>query len=341
MWRCGGAICSKGYLITCCCLGNSAKLGPYPTSGSASELWLSLKPSLFSCSAVRYGRIIGMRSAVILAWQHDVAASVAACSESTPQRTGRKRSRLCEATASSNQQSTKRRRVALSSITANPRNMSVPTKDRSPSKRTRASSPRKRGNNVSDAEELEILPTQSHPPTHHFDPPSFYQEALAAEYDESEAPQRRSPSRRAQTESDAPSTSKRSASPVKRVAALQDVGSGIFYQELSDNGAELGTGGQELFWLLQDSSLGIAALPAALEPELLPELGRNRPFQMDTLLPNARLLRKHGTCLGTLLPNARLFHKYGTCLGIFSPNARLLRRHSTLFDWSLCQFCLV
>lgn len=111
---------------------------------------------------------------------------------------------------------------------------------------------------------------------------------MAAEYAESEIPQRRSPSRRAQTESDAPSTSKRSASPVKRVAALRDVGSGIFYQELSDNGAELGTEGQELFWLLQDSSLGIGALPAAIEAELLPELGRNRPFQMNTTDPRSR-----------------------------------------------------
>ncbi|KAF2005527.1 hypothetical protein P154DRAFT_312488 [Amniculicola lignicola CBS 123094] len=225
-----------------------------------------------------------MRSAVISAWQHDVAASVAACSESTPSPTGRKRFHLCEkAIASSNQQSTKRRRVALSSIAANSRNISAHTRDRSPSKRTRAPSPRKRGNNVPDvAEELEIPLTRPQPPTHHFDPPSLYKEALAAEYDESEIQQRRSPSRQAQTESDAPATLKRSASPVKRVAALQDVGSGIFYQELSDNGAELGTEGQELFWLLQDSSLGIAALPAALEPELLPELGRNRPFQMDT-----------------------------------------------------------
>jgi len=97
-----------------------------------------------------------------------------------------------------------------------------------------------------------------------------------------EISQRRSPSRRAQTELDTPSTSKRSASPVKRVATLQDVSSGIFYQELSDNSAELGIEGQELFWLLQDSSLGIAALPSALKLKLLPELGRNRPFQIDT-----------------------------------------------------------
>ena len=222
-----------------------------------------------------------MRSAVISAWQHDVAASVAACSESTPSPTGRKRLHLCmEATVSLNQQSPKRRRVALSSIAANPRNMSAHTKDRSPSKRTRAPSPQKRSNHVPDVAEkdLETTHARPHPPIRYFDPPSSYQEALAAEYDELEISQRRSPSRRAQTESDTPSTSKRSASPVKRVTALQDVGSGIFYQELSDNSAELGIKRQELFWLLQDSSLRIAALPLALKLKLLPELGRNRPF---------------------------------------------------------------
>lgn len=225
-----------------------------------------------------------MRPAVISAWQHDVAASVAACSESTPPLTDRKRSRPYEARAAPNQRSQKRPRVALSTIDANPRSMSAHTKGRSPSKRTRAPSPRKRGNHVPDdaEKEPEIAHPRPHPPIHHFDPPSSYPEALATDYHESEVSRRSSPSRRARTESDAPSTPKRSASPVKRVAALQDVGSGIFYQELSDNGAELGTEGQQLFWSLQDSSLGIAALPSALEPELLPELGRNRPFQMDT-----------------------------------------------------------
>ncbi|KAF2453094.1 hypothetical protein BDY21DRAFT_357261 [Lineolata rhizophorae] len=226
-----------------------------------------------------------MRSAVISAWQHDVAASAAAYSGSTPPPTGRKRPHLSEPSeTSSNQQSLKRRRVALSSIAINPRNVSAHTKDRSPSKRTRAPSPRKRGNNGSDVatKELGTPRTRSQPPIPRFDPQSSYREALAADSDESEIPQPRSPSRPAQTESDAPSTSKRSTSPVKRVAALQDVGSGIFYRELSDNGTELGTEGQELFWLLQDSSLGIAALPAALEPELLPEQGRIRPFQIDT-----------------------------------------------------------
>ncbi|KAH8693313.1 hypothetical protein GQ44DRAFT_832798 [Phaeosphaeriaceae sp. PMI808] len=127
--------------------------------------------------------------------------------------------------------------------------MPANAKDRSPSKRMRTPSPRKRGKYIPDDVEnqLETLRAGPHLLPHCFDPPSSYQEAC----------------------------------PVKRVAALQDVGSRIFYQELSDNGAELGAEGRKLFWLLQDSSLGVAVLPVALEAELPPELERIRPYQID------------------------------------------------------------
>jgi hypothetical protein len=207
--------------------------------------------SIFFHSARRYQRIIEMRPAVISAWQHDVAASAIACLDSTsPPSNPLKRVHLFEETASPpNQQSPKRRRIALSNIVPNPQNMSANAKDRPPRKKTRTPSPQKRGKYIPDDIENQLGTPRARPHLlpHCFDPPSSYQEALVADQDEPEPPQRRSPSRRAPSDSDAPSTSKRSASPVKRVAALQDVGGGIFYQELSDNGAELGTEGQKLF----------------------------------------------------------------------------------------------
>ena len=230
----------------------------------------------------RFAHVIEMQDAIISAWMHDNELAVTASSTNN----SLKRALPCkEVTLSLNGQSPKKRRVTLSHINANPQNMPVITKDQSPRKTARTPSPRKRGAAiVNQIEEQLVTPrVQPHNMPLQFEPPSqtSYAEALNTRPDEPEAPQPGSLSRRTQSDSDALSTSKRSASPVKRVAALQDVGDGIFFQELSDNGAELGNEGQKLFLSLRDLSFGVAVLPAALEHELLPELQRIMPYQCN------------------------------------------------------------
>ena len=78
-------------------------------------------------------------------------------------------------------------------------------------------------------------------------------------------------------------TSRRSASPVKRLALLSDLeDDGVFYQTLSETGAEMGARGSELLWALRDISDGEKTIPAVLRDELLPEMGRIKSSQLDS-----------------------------------------------------------
>lgn len=51
---------------------------------------------------------------------------------------------------------------------------------------------------------------------------------------------------------------------MKSVAALQDVGGGIFFRSLSDSAEELGLVGQELLWDLKESASDKATIPRHL-----------------------------------------------------------------------------
>ncbi|KAM4059159.1 hypothetical protein HRG_007975 [Hirsutella rhossiliensis] len=60
-------------------------------------------------------------------------------------------------------------------------------------------------------------------------------------------------------------TSRRSTSPIKRVAALHEIGGGIFFRNLSDNAEELENEGRQLSWDLDDSASGLKTIPRSLE----------------------------------------------------------------------------
>ncbi|KAK7423043.1 hypothetical protein QQX98_001333 [Neonectria punicea] len=89
------------------------------------------------------------------------------------------------------------------------------------------------------------------------------------------------------------SLSKRSSSPVKRVAALRDVGGGITFQDLGTNKEHLGEGGKRLFLKLRDIADKMGILPNAIMDEISaadPELCV-RPFHLkeDTRSNNVLL----------------------------------------------------
>lgn len=112
--------------------------------------------------------------------------------------------------------------------------------------------------------------------------PFHYPRALEAQPPPSQSPRRgrSAQSKSQQSENDTATTDPRSKSPVKTVAALQDVGGGIFYQPLSEAATELGTetGGKTLFDDLLDISRTFSVVPAAVQAELGAQL---RPAQLD------------------------------------------------------------
>ncbi|KND86760.1 hypothetical protein TOPH_08626 [Tolypocladium ophioglossoides CBS 100239] len=74
--------------------------------------------------------------------------------------------------------------------------------------------------------------------------------------------------------------SRRSTSPIKRVAALQDVGGGLFFRNVSDNAEELGNEGRQLLWDLDDSASGLKTIPSPLwegDKSFREALGGRRP----------------------------------------------------------------
>lgn len=119
----------------------------------------------------------------------------------------------------------------------------------------RATKPR-RGNTFAAHERLVPSAGAAMPPH------DTYSDSLArAEPPEASLPSRNTSSH---TSTSGTSSFKRNSSPVKRTAALQDVGSGIHYRGLSDSGRELGTGNQKLLRDLRAAAEGIGVIPAAI-----------------------------------------------------------------------------